>query len=96
MERIAAVVGIGLALGLAGPAASQGKVPVEKDLRRFEGVERRIEADRADAPAARPSLVGSPANPSGVPGFQGGPGAVGSSVGSYAPLPPGAPGNEIQ
>ena len=85
-----------LATGTATIAAAQGpsQIPVGEDLRRLDRTEQRIESGpdrRRSVPLDRNV---SPTNPSGVPGFDGPPGTVGDSVGSYGALPPGASGND--
>lgn len=87
---------LGLNLGLTTAALAQGgaqegrKIPIERDLRDLERSDRRlgIEPNRT----AEPNVT--PANPSGVAGFNGPPGIYGDSVGNVGPLPPGAAGNE--
>lgn len=93
MRRIIATVMMaGLAVNMASGAMAQAshKIPIEHDLRRWDATERRIDARRAPPF----DLSGPPVDPGNVPGFNGPPGIVGESVGSYGPLPPGAAGNE--
>ena len=89
---------LGWATCLAVPAAAQSQVPIARDLQRLERTDRPTGYD-VDATglsghrrAAEP--FGGWQDPSGIPGFNGPPGTYGDSVGSYSPLPPGAPGNE--
>lgn len=75
-----------VALGAAGGALAEGArpIPIQHDLRRM----RQLEPPPPREPVAAQS------DPTGVAGFSGPPGIYGDSVGSYAPLPPGASGNE--
>lgn len=83
-------------LGLATAASAQGtapegrKIPIERDLRTLERNDRRLGIDPNRT--AEPNVT--PANPSGVAGFNGPPGIYGDSVGNVGPLPPGAAGND--
>ena len=92
--RISRVLAAALLAGAATQAVAQtsGPVPVARDVQR-----ERTESRQLDR---RPSVVDrnvvTPGNPGGVAGFDGPPGIVGDSVGSYGPLPPGGPGNESQ
>ena len=83
---------LGFALGLATAASAQEtrKIPVERDLRELERSDRRLGVE----PGGNTAPNVTPANPSGVAGFNGPPGIYGDSVGNVGPLPPGAAGND--
>ena len=91
----AASLGIGSVSGAMAQSSDRhfGKVPIEHDLRRWDRVEERTETTGAVG-AYQPYITYRRNGPSGVAGFDGPPGIVGDSVGSYGPLPPGAAGNE--
>jgi hypothetical protein len=84
----ALLVTFGVGAGTAAFGQTRYGIPVERDLHR--DIERRSEVTGSIRHA--PQHVQS--DPTGVAGFSGPPGIYGDSVGSYGPLPPGAPGNE--
>lgn len=90
MIRLMVVAGLSFGVATGALAQASRKIPIEHDLRRWDATEQRIDALRGP----RYDLSGPPVDPGGVPGFNGPPGIVGESVGSYGPLPPGAAGNE--
>ncbi|KAB1074100.1 hypothetical protein F6X51_09715 [Methylobacterium planeticum] len=77
-----------LAIGCATAAMAQSAqdVPIERDLRREQRIERRL--DRNSPPPVDPNV--SPDNPDGVVGFDGPPGIPEDNIDS-GPLPPGSP-----
>ena len=100
MNRFAATLLVaGSGLGASTAAMAQrvdqhfGKIPIERDLRRWDRVEERTETT-GSVQRYQPYVTYRRNGPSGVAGFDGPPGIVGDSVGSYGSLPPGAPGNE--
>lgn len=93
MNRIViAALACGLSLGATTPVLAQGsgKIPITEDLRRLARSDQRL-YEAGFVRRRPPPRLGDPA---GVVGFNGPPGIIGESVGSYGPLPPGAAGNE--
>jgi hypothetical protein len=87
VTALAALAGI---LGTGAALAQGSGIPIERDLRRSNAIDRNLGIER-------PVETGpgrTPGNPSGVAGFDGPPGFAGDSVSNNGPLPPGAPGNE--
>jgi hypothetical protein len=84
-------------LGAAGPAAAQTreKIPVEQDLQREEQADAFVEG-RPPRPIGETRGLPVQSDPSGVAGFNGPPGGIGDSVGSYGALPQGAAGADIR
>ena len=99
MKRLAAstlLLALGLGTAGLGSAQDRGRVPVVEDLQRREAVDARIEGR-----PQRPVGIGTgnlppQSDPSGVAGFNGPPGGIGDSVGSYGALPQGATGADIR
>lgn len=90
--RTVAILLFGALIATEVCAQSGGTVPVTEDLRRREQVEEAI--DPRVAPRSPSAPVQS--DPSGVAGFNGPPGGVGDSVGSYGALPQGAAGANVR
>ena len=81
-----------LAICLAGGAQAQETrdVPIGRDLRRIDRIDRRLERPRPQR--VDPNVT--PDNPDGVVGFDGPPGIFEDGVDASGPLPPGSPAGE--
>ena len=83
-------LGAVMALAVSPEASAQDPrdVPVQRDLKRMDRIDRRL--DRDGAPRVDPNVT--PDNPDGVVGFDGPPLDYGDrGVGTDGPLPPGSP-----
>lgn len=69
------------------PAQTSDEVPIQRDLRREQRLDRRLQ-DRGP-PAVDPNV--SPDNPDGVVGFDGPPGLFDDDVEESGPMAPGSP-----
>ncbi|MEH3147831.1 MAG: hypothetical protein PGN34_21375 [Methylobacterium frigidaeris] len=77
-----------LALGAGGAVAQRSEdVPIGRDLRRMEQLDRRL--DRNRPPPVDPNV--SPDNPDGVVGFDGAPDIFSDDIEDDGPMPPGSP-----
>lgn len=80
-----------LGLGAAADALAQPRdVPVQRDLRRMEQLDRQL----GRSPSGRVDPNVTPDNPDGVVGFDGPPDLDGEDIINSDPLPPGAPVDE--
>lgn len=99
-RRVFAGCLVGASLALASHAVAQevGKVPITRDLQRNEINKERLEMLGRPVEGEPPTRLppGAQSDPSGVAGFNGPPGTVGDSVGSYGALPQGISGSDIR
>lgn len=82
-----------LVLAAAGPVAvaqAQQDIPIQRDLKRMDRIDRRLGRDDTGR-RIDPNV--SPDNPDGIVGFDGPPSNYGDSgvIGDDGPLPPGSP-----
>ena len=94
---LSALLVLASVLGAAAPVAAQHreKIPVEQDMQREEAVDAFVEG-RPPRPLGESRGLPVQSDPSGVAGFNGPPGGIGDSVGSYGALPQGAAGADIR